>query len=153
MSGYSRMLITPSQYIEKITNYSDKDKQLNAIWANFEPECNVNVITKIGFGSEELKRFDRDLSFHWLSSSVLMLWFFINFINTSSEQLFSLLPALSVPVFEKSNRIFVTSNFYWNFLEHLRDILVLGSKLSFLPSILFRKNMGVWSIWENRNAI
>ena len=64
VSGYRRMLITPNQYIEKITNYSDKNKQLNAIWAFFEPECNVNVITKLGFGSGELKRFDHGLSFH-----------------------------------------------------------------------------------------
>ena len=63
VSGFKKMLLAPSQYIEKLTNYSDENKHLNAIWAFFDHDCNVNVITKLGFGAGQLKRFNHGVSF------------------------------------------------------------------------------------------
>ena len=56
--GFKKMLLTPEKYIEELADYSEEDKNLTAIWAFFEPVCKVNVITKLGFGKGELKRFN-----------------------------------------------------------------------------------------------
>ena len=48
--------MTPIEYITKLTDYSEVDKHLNYLMSYYLPGCNVNVITKIGFGMGRLKR-------------------------------------------------------------------------------------------------
>ena len=54
--GFNEMLLTPEEYIERLIDYSEDNKDLNTIMAFYMPTCNVNVITKLGFGIGELKR-------------------------------------------------------------------------------------------------
>ena len=54
--GYRDALLTPREYLKKLTDYSEGDKRLNYIMSYFSPECNTNIITKIGFGTGVLKR-------------------------------------------------------------------------------------------------
>ena len=55
--GYTKSMLTIDEYIEKLTNYKDENKKLNAIWSYFEPSCRVNIITKLGFGTGSLKKY------------------------------------------------------------------------------------------------
>ena len=50
------MMVTPDEYYTKLTDFSDEIKELNEIWAYFEPNCDLNVITKVGFGIGQLQR-------------------------------------------------------------------------------------------------
>ena len=52
------MLVTPKEYLDKLTDYKDDNKQLNLIWAYYLPDCAINIITKVGFGTGILKRFN-----------------------------------------------------------------------------------------------
>ena len=54
--GFSRMLLSPTEYISKMVDYSEQNKRLNFIQAYYHPDCRVNVITKIGFGTGGLVR-------------------------------------------------------------------------------------------------
>ncbi|XP_075247714.1 uncharacterized protein LOC142340857 isoform X2 [Convolutriloba macropyga] len=56
--GYERLFLTPQEYIDKLTDYSEENKTLNLIEAYFSVNCNHrrNIITKIGFGKGELVR-------------------------------------------------------------------------------------------------
>ena len=54
--GYRDALLTPNEYLTKLFDYSEEGKQLNYILSFYEPDCHVNIITKIGFGIGELKR-------------------------------------------------------------------------------------------------
>ena len=55
-SGFSKLLLTPEEYIRKLTDYSEEQKQLNYIMAFYMPSCNANIVAKIGFGMGALKR-------------------------------------------------------------------------------------------------
>ena len=46
----------PSEYIEKVTDYSEDGKSLNLLFAYYSPKCSVNIVTKIGFGNGAVKR-------------------------------------------------------------------------------------------------
>ena len=48
--------MTPTEYIANLTDYSEEDKHLNYLMSYYVPDCNVNIITKIGFGKGRLKR-------------------------------------------------------------------------------------------------
>ena len=48
--------MTPKEYYQKSTDYSEDGKQLNYIMAYYSLECEANIIIKIGFGTGELKR-------------------------------------------------------------------------------------------------
>ena len=48
--GFVAMLLTPEEYIERLTDYSTENKRLNYIKAYYEPNCHANIITKLGFG-------------------------------------------------------------------------------------------------------
>ena len=54
--GYRDALLTPREYLTKLTDYSEGDNHLNYIMSYFSPECSTNIITKIGFGTGRLKR-------------------------------------------------------------------------------------------------
>ena len=54
--GYRDALLTPLEYISKLFDYSAEGKQLNYILSYYDPSCEANIITKIGFGIGELKR-------------------------------------------------------------------------------------------------
>ena len=54
--GFREALLTPMEYLTKLFDYSEEDKQLNYILSFYEPGCHANIITKIGFGIGELKR-------------------------------------------------------------------------------------------------
>ena len=54
--GYREALMRPAEYINKLTDYSEDGKQLNYIVSYYHPVCNVNIITKVGFGVGVLKR-------------------------------------------------------------------------------------------------
>ena len=56
--GFTKMVLTPGNYISKLTDYSEFNKQLNYIEAFFLTRCEVNIITKVGFGVGELIRED-----------------------------------------------------------------------------------------------
>ena len=53
--GFKEALITPTEYFAKITDYSEENKHLNYLLSYYDCECEVNIITKIGFGSGSLK--------------------------------------------------------------------------------------------------
>ena len=53
--GLRTLLTRPQEYIKKLTDY-DEDKQLNLISAYYYPECEVNVIIRLGFGKGSLIR-------------------------------------------------------------------------------------------------
>ena len=55
--GYKKSMQTVDEYFEKLTNYKDENKKLNAIWSYFDPDCRRNYIAKVGFGTGRLKRF------------------------------------------------------------------------------------------------
>ena len=52
--GFREALLTPAEYFQNLTNYSDGSKQLNYVFSHYYIECDVNVITKIGFGKGQL---------------------------------------------------------------------------------------------------
>ena len=54
--GYTNALLTPREYLTKLTDYSEGDKRLNFIVSYYSLECNTNMITKLGFGIGSLKR-------------------------------------------------------------------------------------------------
>ena len=54
--GYRILGLSPSQYFEKLTNYSDETKPMNAIQYYYDPGLCVNVITSVGFGPGALRR-------------------------------------------------------------------------------------------------
>ena len=56
--GFRDALLTPKEYLEKLTDYSEEGKTLNYILAYYLPDCETNVITKLGFGSGNLRRVD-----------------------------------------------------------------------------------------------
>ena len=64
--GLQGLKITPKEYFSKLTDYAEKNKILNLIWSYYLEDCDVNIITKIGFGKGDLKRYhyQRGLSFH-----------------------------------------------------------------------------------------
>ena len=55
-NGFKFALMTPEEYFEKLTDYSEKSKYLNYLASYYDSECEVNIITKIGFGKGSLKR-------------------------------------------------------------------------------------------------
>ena len=59
--GYRQMSLSIDDYVSKLTNYSEENKTLNALWAFFDPVCQVNVITKVGFGTGSLSRFSHSV--------------------------------------------------------------------------------------------
>ena len=63
--GFQDALLTPKEYLAKLTDYSEEDKKLNYILAYYLPDCDVNIISKLGFGSGNLKR----LNHHFVGSS------------------------------------------------------------------------------------
>ena len=52
--GFREALLTPAEYFQNLTDYSDGSKQLNYVFSHYYIECDVNVITKIGFGKGQL---------------------------------------------------------------------------------------------------
>ena len=60
--GLQRLKITPQQYLAKLIDYTEENKTLNLIWSYYKQECNVNIITKLGFGEGHLKRFNGGLN-------------------------------------------------------------------------------------------
>ena len=54
--GYHHMFITPSEYLRLLTDYNESGKELNLIRAYYYPDCHVNIISKLGFGSGTLRR-------------------------------------------------------------------------------------------------
>ena len=54
--GYHHMFITPKEYLHLLTDYSENGKELNLIHAYYYPDCHVNIISKLGFGSGTLRR-------------------------------------------------------------------------------------------------
>ena len=54
--GFNEALLTPSEYYERITDYSEEGKQLNYLLAYYDIECEVNIITRIGYGKGPIKR-------------------------------------------------------------------------------------------------
>ena len=56
--GYKNMNLTPQEYFDKLTDYSDwrGTKKLNTVWAYYDRLCDVNVIIKLGFGTGHLRR-------------------------------------------------------------------------------------------------
>ena len=59
LMGFRLMNLTPVEYTSNLLNYDDDDnnKKLNLIWSFFHRECQVNIISKLGFGPGPLKRF------------------------------------------------------------------------------------------------
>ena len=54
MFGYGLALLTPKEYYEKLTDYTDEGKVLNFIMAYHSPDCEANVIMELGFGKGEV---------------------------------------------------------------------------------------------------
>ena len=54
--GLQSLKITPKQYLAKLIDYTEANKTLNLIWSYYMKECNVNIITKLGFGQGQLER-------------------------------------------------------------------------------------------------
>ena len=50
------MFITPKEYLRLLTDYSENGKEMNLIHAYYYPDCHVNIISKLGFGSGTLGR-------------------------------------------------------------------------------------------------
>ena len=55
--GLQGLKITPQEYLSNLTDYSEENKKLNLIWSYYLEDCGVNIITKIGFGKGQLKRY------------------------------------------------------------------------------------------------
>ena len=55
--GFKQALLTPSEYFERLTDYSEGEKQLNYVVSYYHTDCGVNIITKIGFGRGKLSRY------------------------------------------------------------------------------------------------
>ena len=55
-NGYRDALLTPREYLNKLTDYSEEHKRLNYIQSYFSSECSTNIIAKIGFGTGILVR-------------------------------------------------------------------------------------------------
>ena len=53
--GFRNLMMRPHEYVAILTDY-DEDKQLNLVAAYFYPECEVNVIVRLGFGNGSLLR-------------------------------------------------------------------------------------------------
>ena len=56
--GYNEAMMTPKEYYNRLTDYSEEGKQLNYILAYYSILCDVNIILEIGFGSGDLQRVD-----------------------------------------------------------------------------------------------
>ena len=54
--GLQTLKILPEFYVFKMTDYSEDNKNLNLIWSYFLEDCDVNIITKLGFGKGRLVR-------------------------------------------------------------------------------------------------
>ena len=54
--GLKNALLTPKEYFDKLTDYSEENKKLNYLMAYYSASCEVNVIIKLGFGIGELQR-------------------------------------------------------------------------------------------------
>ena len=54
--GFKNALLTPQEYFDKLTDYSEENKHLNYLIAYYLPQCEVNIIVKLGFGVGSLKR-------------------------------------------------------------------------------------------------
>ena len=57
--GFLGLNLTPKEYLSKLTNYREENKTLNLIWSYYKTDCNVHIISKIGFGIGKLKRIHR----------------------------------------------------------------------------------------------
>ena len=54
--GFTEALLTPKEYYNRITDYSENGKVLNYIMAYYSHRCEMNIIMELGFGVGELKR-------------------------------------------------------------------------------------------------
>ena len=54
--GFKEAMHTPTEYIERLFDYSEEGKHLNYILSYYNSKCQVNIITEIGFGMGTLKR-------------------------------------------------------------------------------------------------
>ena len=54
--GFKNALLTPKEYVDKLTDYREENKALNFISAYYSSICQVNIILKVGFGVGDLKR-------------------------------------------------------------------------------------------------
>ena len=54
--GLQALKILPELYVTKITDYSEVNKTLNLIWSYYLEDCDINIVTKVGFGKGRLVR-------------------------------------------------------------------------------------------------
>ena len=54
--GFTQLIFTPADYKKKLTDYSVRKKKLNEIRAYYFEECDLNIITQVGFGRGKLRR-------------------------------------------------------------------------------------------------
>ena len=75
--GFFELHVTPLEYLEKMTDYSEENKFLNFIYSFFHAECQTNIIVRIGFGSGPLIRKNHHIGGGFSttkSESSLILW-------------------------------------------------------------------------------
>ena len=54
--GYKILGMTPSNYLHKLTDYSNESVPLNYVQYYYSPSCCANIITAVGFGPGRLRR-------------------------------------------------------------------------------------------------
>ena len=54
--GLQTLKLPPDSYVSKMTDYSEDKKNLNLIWSYYLKDCDVNIVTKLGFGKGRLVR-------------------------------------------------------------------------------------------------
>ena len=54
--GLQTLKIPPELYVTKMRDYSEDNKTLNLIWSHYLKNCDVNIVTKVGFGKGRLVR-------------------------------------------------------------------------------------------------
>ena len=66
--GLQNLKIPPELYVSKITDYSEDNKSLNLIWSYYLKDCDINIVTKLGFGKGRLVRnhHKSGLFCHWV---------------------------------------------------------------------------------------
>ena len=54
--GLQGLKIKPEEYFSRLTDYTEENKNLNLLWSIYLDDCDVYIITKLGFGEGHLKR-------------------------------------------------------------------------------------------------
>ena len=108
--GLQTLKISPELYVSKMTDYSEADKTLNLIWSYYWKDCDINVVSKLGFGKGRLVRNHHKSG---LSSHRLGRIFLINGQNLSKFVKIFSQRFLFFPSFSPNSVQFIKKTFFF----------------------------------------